>query len=53
MLTKTLNNSPIALCLMGNRYNNNAIRLQCFASIETRIGIEIAEKRAKNGRGML
>lgn len=31
----------------------NAIRLQCFASIETRIGIEIAEKRARNRRGML
>lgn len=31
----------------------NAIRMQCFASIETRIGIEIAEKRARNGRGML
>lgn len=31
----------------------NAIRLQCFASIETRIAIEIAEKRARNGRGML
>ena len=31
----------------------NAIRLQCFASIETRIGIEIAEKRARNRRDML
>ena len=31
----------------------NAIRLQCFASIETRIGIEIAEKRARNRRGIL
>lgn len=31
----------------------NAIRLQCFASIETRIGIEIAEKKARNGRGTL
>lgn len=53
MLTKTLNNSPIALSLMGNLSNNNAIRLLCFASIETRIGIEIAEKRARNGRGIL
>jgi len=31
----------------------NAVRLQCFYSIDTRIGIEIAEKRARNGKGML
>lgn len=37
----------------SNYMMRNAIRLQCFTSIETRIGIEIAEKRARNGRGIL